>query len=378
VKFAVNNITSVRADGDPAEVLTNWVDMAVEAEELGYWGWWTTEHHFASDPNYRPYGVPESEFPVTDYDMAADPLTLLAWVAAKTTKLRIGTAVVILHWDHPVRVAERAALVDTLSNGRLELGVGRGAGFREQQLYKVPEDNEVNNRKFLEEIAIIRGLWAQDSFSFDGEFFQVPPITLAPRPSRELPLFIGSGSNSSAVWAAGQGLPYMTITWPLTGMDTYRAKKDAYDEAAAAAGQDVSKNENPHVLYMYCGESDEEAAETCFKHMLQFQYITESHYEFARLASQQKNEKWLGQDRGMLQNIEMLARYPIENQIVGSVETCIERVRMYQEALDVKYMVLNMGYGMMPHEKAVASMRRFAQGVMPHFADSPAPAGIGA
>ncbi|HEY2652873.1 MAG TPA: LLM class flavin-dependent oxidoreductase [Solirubrobacteraceae bacterium] len=375
MKFGINNITSVRAGGSATETLERWVDMAVEAESLGYWGWWTTEHHFGSDRGYRPYGVPESEFPVTDYDMAACPLTLLTFVAARTTKLRLGTAVVILHWDHPVRVAERAVVLDTFSHGRLEMGVGRGAGFREMELYKVPKDNDESNRKFKEAIAIIRGLWGEDHFSFKGEFFEIPDLILVPRPTRPLPLYIGSASQDSAVWAGQQGLPYMTITWPLTGMDTYKAKWQVYQDASLEAGHPVESNDNPHILFMYCGESDEDAADTAYKYMTQFQYITETHYEFARQMSKQTAAKWLGQDREMLQNVNTLARYPVEHQIVGSVETCIERVRMYQRELGVKYMVLNMGYGMMPHELSLASMRRFAEGVMPHFADTPEPAG---
>jgi alkanesulfonate monooxygenase SsuD/methylene tetrahydromethanopterin reductase-like flavin-dependent oxidoreductase (luciferase family) len=373
VKFGINTITSVRADGDPADTLREWVDMAVEAEALGYWGWWTTEHHFGSDPVYRPYGVSESDFPVTDYDMAACPLTLLTYVAAKTTKLRLGTAVVILHWDHPVRVAERSVLLDCLSGGRLELGVGRGAGFREVELYKVPKDNDESNRKFKEAIAVIRGLWTGEPFSFEGEFFETPELILRPKPSRPLPLYIGSASEESAIWAAREGFPYMTITWPLTGMDKYRAKWDAYQAAAREAGHAVHGNDNPHVLYMYCGESDAEAAETAYEYMTQFQYITESHYEFARQATKQTAGKWLGQERAMLQSVDSLARYPVEHQIVGSVETCIERVRMYQQELGVEYIVLNMGYGLMPLDKTLASMRRFAEGVMPHFSDTAAP-----
>jgi alkanesulfonate monooxygenase SsuD/methylene tetrahydromethanopterin reductase-like flavin-dependent oxidoreductase (luciferase family) len=240
----------------------------------------------------------------------------------------------------------------------------------------VPADNAESNRKFKEAIAIIRGLWDGDEFSFDGEFFQTPKVMLRPTPSRPCPILIGSASMDSAIWAGHHGLPYMTITWPLTGMDTYKAKWSAYREAVAEAGHELDGNENPHVLFMYCGDDDEEAAETAYKHMTVFQYITESHYEFARAASKQGAERWLGQDRKMLQNVDQLARYPVEHQIVGGVETCIERVRMYQEELDVRYMVLNMGYGLMPHEKALASMRRFAEEVMPHFADTPQDAAV--
>src|SRR6185503_383593 len=104
--------------------------------------------HFGSDRGYRPHDVSVEEYVDTDYDMASEPMMLLTYVAAQTKRLRLGTAVAILHWDHPIRVLERAVTLDALSGGRVELGVGRGAGFREQILYDVPLDQGVNYRKF--------------------------------------------------------------------------------------------------------------------------------------------------------------------------------------------------------------------------------------
>ncbi len=301
---------------------------------------------------------------------------MLCHVGARTSTIKLGTAVVILHWDHPVRVAERAAIVNNLTEGRLLLGVGRGAGFREQILFDVPTDQDANTRKFEEEVAILQGLWSGEAFSFDGEFFKLPPLILAPPVEHDLQLLVGSASLRSTIWAAERNLPYMTITWPLTGMDTYREKVDAYNETMAKYGRDGTQVDNPHILYMYCGESDEEAAEVGYKYMTDFQYINEHHYEFGRPKSLQTNQSWLGQQREGLKSVDHLARYPVENHIFGGVETVIDRVRTFEEQLGLRYMVLNMGYGLMPHEKALASMRRFAKEVMPHFAGESAPAAV--
>jgi alkanesulfonate monooxygenase SsuD/methylene tetrahydromethanopterin reductase-like flavin-dependent oxidoreductase (luciferase family) len=330
---------------------------------------WTTEHHFASDRSYKPFGVgPDRYSPEADYDLAADPFTLLSYAAAKTERIRLGTAVAIVHWDHPLRLAERAQMVDALSGGRLELGVGKGAGFREVAVFGVPTDADESNRKFAESVEILRRAWSGKRFSFQGEFFDLPELAVLPNPAQpECPLFIGSASDSSAAWAAEHGLAYATITWPLTGMDRYKAKRDLYFDTAERAGHDVSGHLLPHFLYAYCGESDEEARETVYHHMNQFQYINEQHYEFGRQADARK--LLFGAEKDEMSHVHDLSMYPIEHQIVGSPETVRERIEMYQREIGLNYLVMNVGYGLMPQDKVMASLRRFAEEVMPYFAD---------
>jgi alkanesulfonate monooxygenase SsuD/methylene tetrahydromethanopterin reductase-like flavin-dependent oxidoreductase (luciferase family) len=362
LKLGINNFTSNLQGVSPKKVMDDWVDLGVEAERLGFWSLWVTEHHFGSDPKFRPFGVPLDQFPVTDYDMSVDPLTMLTFLAAKTSKLRLGTAVVILHWDHPIRVAERAATLDLFSGGRLELGVGRGAGFREMEVFQVERDPEKNNRKFKEAVDIIRKSWTGEEFHHQGEFWQFSPLILAPQPERkDAPIYVGSASMESAVWAAEQGLPYATITWPLTQIDLYRQKRKLYEETAKKAGKDVSKFDIPHILFMHCAETDKQAADEAYHHLTQFQYITESHYEQIGRAGR----KWLGQDQESLKNVDALARFPVEHHIVGSPATCLERIRWFQRELNVTYIIGNVGFGRMPREMTHRSLRLIGEKVLP-------------
>src|ERR1700742_5003793 len=85
MKIGMLNISSNRAGDPPSAALRDWVDVGVAAERNGFWSCWTTEHHFASDRSYQPFGLSAEEFPPTDYDMASDPFTLLTFLAAKTT-----------------------------------------------------------------------------------------------------------------------------------------------------------------------------------------------------------------------------------------------------------------------------------------------------
>lgn len=365
MKFGLMRVAHCEAGGNSQETYANWVQTATEGERLGYTSMWTSQHHFASDASYRPFDLDEAEWPTTDYDLVPDALTLLAHVAGRTETIRLGSAVSVPHWDNPLLLAERAAIVDVVSGGRLDLALGRGVGFREYEVFDVPRDNDVNTRKFREAVELMRTAWESEEFSFDGEFFELPTLHMLPRPVQpKLPAFIGAASVGSARWAAQLGWPYATITWPLTELDAYKEKLAAFQETFQETWPEATAPDIPHVLYTYCAETDEEAAEAAYRHMREFQFIVENHYEKARGrfiggTSAQAND---------LDRVDELARFPVEKHIVGSPETCIERVRSLQSELGLDYIVCNVGFGNMPQEEMLASMQRFSEQVMPSFA----------
>ena len=125
------HMTPTLQEGGSQRVLNECVDQIVSAEELGYYSAWVSEHHFASFPQYYPYGYDCGDY--VSYDTVPDALTMLSWVAARTSRIRLGTGVVCLPYQHPLQVAERAAILDNLSGGRVELGIGRGGGWRSRQ-----------------------------------------------------------------------------------------------------------------------------------------------------------------------------------------------------------------------------------------------------
>ncbi len=360
MKFGILQMTHCSPRSDSAEAYQLFIDRAMEADRLGYWSCWTTEHHFGSDDNYRPMDVSRDVYETIDYDLAPDPLILFSHLAARTKQIRFGTGVVVLHWDHPIRVAERAAMLDVLSGGRLELGVGRGAGFREVGMFNAPTDNDESRRKFEEAVEVIRKAWSGEPLNHDGEFWHFENLLLRPRPTRQpAPLWIASASQESAEYAGRVGLPYATITWPLTPLHLYSEKRAAWLKSAEDAGQAVDDLSVPMVLMMYCGESDAEAQETAYERMIKFQYINEQHYEL----------RLHGINIG---DMEYLARFPSENHIIGSPDTCIERLEWFKQETGLNYLVGFIDFGMIPHEKVVASMQRFAEKVIPHFASDEA------
>jgi alkanesulfonate monooxygenase SsuD/methylene tetrahydromethanopterin reductase-like flavin-dependent oxidoreductase (luciferase family) len=371
MKFGIFNMAAAPVPSDHREVFGRLVEVAQHAERLGFWSLWTTEHHFQSDRSYLPFGVAAEEYdPQGEYDITADPLTLLAYVAGKTSTLRLGTAVAVLPWDHPLRTAERAAMVDVLSDGRLELGVGRGGPeWRARDAFGVPTDAPDANRKFQEAVEVIRAAWGGRPFSHDGEFFSFPPdLRLLPIPVQsEAPIWIGSASDASAEWAAERALPYATIAWPLMLMDEYRRKREVHAAAADRAGVDVSGKDNIVLLYSYCGESEAEAEDTAYEHMKTFQYINEQHYEALRGPNGAALLETVGYD-SWEKWVHEQATYAVTNHMVGTADTITERLKEHERDFGLTYVLLNQGFGMMPQEKALRSMDRIAADVMPNFA----------
>ncbi len=146
------------------QILRNQVEQGVLAEELGYDYYFLTEHHF------------EPEGP----EFGGNPILTQVAIAARTEKIRLGQAANILSWWHPLRLAEQAAMLDVLSNGRLEFGVGRGFQPRETEVLgrnygTTTQDQERNRAYFEEAYNIIIKAWTEPSFSYHGEFFSLPP-----------------------------------------------------------------------------------------------------------------------------------------------------------------------------------------------------------
>ena len=128
------------------ELYQNLLDQIVRVEELGYHNIWLTEHHFDAD-GWSPALLP-----------------LAAGIATRTTRIRIGTFILILPFQHALRVAEDAISVDLLSNGRFDLGVGKG--YRNKEFHAFGFPREQRDARLEEDLAVLQGLWTNESLLF--------------------------------------------------------------------------------------------------------------------------------------------------------------------------------------------------------------------
>ena len=143
---------------------------------------------------------------IRPFSILADPLLVLAAAAQRTSRIRFGTAVTLLPLHSPIKIAEEAAIADILSDGRLEFGVGRGIA-RHYASYGIPP--EESRGRFDEALDFILAAWTNESFSFDGQYFQARDLTLVPRPLQtpHPPVRIAANSPDTFPFAASRRLP---------------------------------------------------------------------------------------------------------------------------------------------------------------------------
>jgi alkanesulfonate monooxygenase SsuD/methylene tetrahydromethanopterin reductase-like flavin-dependent oxidoreductase (luciferase family) len=145
---------------------------------------WTTEHHF--------------------YDDAWSPslLPILAAIAQRTSRIRLGTFIIILPFHHPVRVAEDAATVDILSKGRLDLGLGQGYVVSEFESFRIPRRERAG--RLEEGSELIRRCFTEENFSFSGKFYPMENVNLTPKPLQKPcpPIWIAAMAEKSVTRAA--------------------------------------------------------------------------------------------------------------------------------------------------------------------------------
>ena len=172
----------------PGQGFRDFIEFNVEAEALGYHSTFQVEHHF------------------TGWNQVSATLNLLTWVAARTKTLRVGTAVMVLPWHNPVLLAEQAATLDLLSDGRLDLGVGRGYRYNEFRGFRVPMEEAA--ARFEETFDFLVKAWTTHGrFSFHGKFWQFddvvvePPTAQKPHP----PIWMAAGSAASIKRVAARG-----------------------------------------------------------------------------------------------------------------------------------------------------------------------------
>ena len=196
------------------QVILDCVDQSVLAEEMGYDRVWAVEHH--SLLRYAHMSAPE---------------IFLTFVAARTSRIRIGHGVVCLpfNYNHPIRVAERAAMLDVLSGGRLDLGAGRGATLQEMSAFGVEPDNTY--QELGESLRMLGHMWDDDVFEWHGDLLEVAPHPIVPRPVQEPhpPLYLACTKHDTLKLAADYGIGGLALGF--AGVEDIAEMRAVYDAA---------------------------------------------------------------------------------------------------------------------------------------------------
>lgn len=188
MKFGLGQFTLQIPPWDPrtpAQLYADTLDLAAFAEQHGFSSFWLAEHHGASD-DYNPSLLP-----------------MLAAIAARTTTMQIGTGVLLAPLHDPIRLAEDAAVVDAISGGRLNLGLGLGWVEEEYRMFGI--DMRRRGKRFDEIVQVLRLAWRGERFSFDGEFLSYTDTLVRPRPAHAIPIWLGGQADVAVERAATLG-----------------------------------------------------------------------------------------------------------------------------------------------------------------------------
>lgn len=201
-----------------------YIDLVLGAEALGFHSVFLVEHHF------------------TGVGQVSASLNLLSYLAARTSRLRLGTAVVVLPWHNPALLAEQVATVDLLSGGRLDLGVGKG--YRETEFHGFQVSSAEAQERFDEVMAFMRRAWSgAGRFSHEGRHWQFRDVVIEPRPLQQPhpPFWMGAGSPQSIERAAREG--YNLLLDQVAPIDVITERVRLYNSARAAAGRPCGRYE---------------------------------------------------------------------------------------------------------------------------------------
>jgi alkanesulfonate monooxygenase SsuD/methylene tetrahydromethanopterin reductase-like flavin-dependent oxidoreductase (luciferase family) len=332
--------------------------QAVEADRLGYSHVWAVEHHF-----------------LEEFSHSSAPEVWLAAVAQATERIRIGHGVVQVPagFNNPVRVAERAAALDILSDGRLEFGTGRS--ITETELGGFGIALEDARPMWREAVGLIPRIWTTEGeITFEGRYTTIPGRAVLPKPiQRPHPPLWSAGTSPSSFALAGElGMGMLAFGTGL-GTEIVGRRVQEYRDAFASCTPVGEPNERVALFMMtFCAESDEEArriAEAPFtayldrtmEHFLQwgrggdlppgYEWYAEASRKSEKLAERMKFDHLV--DGGMV--------------LVGTPDTIAETIARFGE-VGVDQIICGTQVSTMTQEDSLASLRLFAEEVIPRFA----------
>jgi alkanesulfonate monooxygenase SsuD/methylene tetrahydromethanopterin reductase-like flavin-dependent oxidoreductase (luciferase family) len=315
-------------DVDSGLGFRQFVELNVEAEALGYHSSFVVEHHF------------------TGFGQISATLNLLTWVGARTTTLRLGTAVLVLPWHNPVLLAEQAATIDLLSDGRLDFGVGRGYRHNEFAGFCIPMEEA--DERFEESLAVITKAWTSDArWSHQGKFWRFEDVVVEP-PTRQKPhppIWMGAGSPASIKRVAARGFNLLLDQFaPFEQIGERIALYKSEVEAAGGTFDAMRVGVTRSVNVVTTAAEREKAVE-------------------ARMAARRRTEELAqipgGRNQASIMSYSDTREAAEESALYGTPDEIMAKLGALR-ALGADYVLINSAGG-------IAALRRFATEVMPAF-----------
>jgi alkanesulfonate monooxygenase SsuD/methylene tetrahydromethanopterin reductase-like flavin-dependent oxidoreductase (luciferase family) len=354
------------------------------ADQMGFDNLWFVEHHF-----------------LTGFSGSPCPEVIFGALSQITKRIRLGFGVSILPYHHPIRVAERVAMVDQLTDGRVEFGTGRSNAYEQMGLGIDPRDTRA---MWEESITMLPQIWQADEFSWEGRFWKVPPRRVLPKPFQKPHprMYLACTQTESFKLAAEKGIGVLSSSTYATSVlaehvKTYRDNITHAKPVGAFINAFWGNN-----VHAFCGEDNQEARELCAQSLKAF-FGPDKPYIQGRInAYEELLEAWGGVPdhlqadfgRWLRQSDEAHKAQAIQAGIsldsgpgaaraafaqldadtlcdrgviiAGNPESCIKAIRMYEE-IGVDQVIMIMQTETVPHERVMRSIEMFGKYVLPTF-----------
>lgn len=320
--------------------------LAQRAEELGYDSFWVSEHHFTNYGGILPR-----------------PQILLAALAQQTHRIRLGTAVSLVPFDSPVRLAEDFGVIDVLSGGRLEFGVGRGLFGFEYDGLGVEQDE---GRARLEEgIRVILQAWQSEQLSYHGRFTNVDSLRVLPQPVQKPhpPLYVAAVSPESYDWAAREGHSILQVLY-FAPIERTALEVSRYRVLLEQHRHEPSNKRLVAVSPMHVAPTTDRARREAAEPLMNYVGMVS-----ALLPTETKSEQYRAYTklRPAMTKLTYDVLYSERPTVIGDPEQVIRRIENMRDTLGIGEFVSFVNFGGIPHELTLQSIELFATSVMPHF-----------
>lgn len=315
------------------------LDLAAEVEQLGYDEIWVPEHHFVRD------------------GYCCAPLTFCAALAARTSRIRVGSYIALMPLHHPIAIAEQAAWVDTLSGGRLDVGFGQG--YRKEEFTAYGADGSKKHNRMEEGAAIVRKLLDSENVTYSGQYHKIPePITLSPRPvQKPFPIWMAGRGKMAIDRVAREGYHLASAGDPV--------QVKLFAEACKRHGRRMEDFKIAQLRFGYCAETVKQAWDDAEPSI---------HYLLSRYG------KWVSENQTLPGDEKIADLKPIGELrkghpvsffglplFLGTPDELIKLIENLNAQGPFTDLVYDMAPPGLPIEKVRNSLRLFAKEVIPHF-----------
>jgi luciferase family oxidoreductase group 1 len=320
------------------EVYARGIEQAQAAEELGYRNVWLGEHHFST------------------YGYLSRPCQLATYIAAKTSRLRVGTAVIVVPLHHPLIIAEEIAMLDILSGGRVDIGLGRG--YQRYEFERLGLKLDAGGKRWDESIDILLKAFGGKPFTYDGELFQIAETSVYPQPAQKPhpPIWITAQSEYSIGAAVKRGFNVLT-----GGFGVPIERLAEFGQIFNRVVAEVKPAKPPRVgvqraVYVTKDAADARDAAEQARWNMRVTLSLRNNYERVENGNAvpipAKSEPTID---------ELLDRY----LVIGTPDTVTRQIKRVQEVVGITHFNCSFWFGDLTQARVLRSMELFAKEVMP-------------